>query len=68
MYYLVVRYDIEERMSEDDLWTESTIDNTVYQMNNKKFQDDLDSRADAANVQRNTAAYKRYDPFKLNFE
>ena len=67
-YYLVVRYDIEERMSEDDLWTESTIDNTVYQMNNKKFQDDLDTRADSANVQRNDAAYKRYDPFKLNFE
>ena len=66
-YYLVTRYDIEERMNADDLWTDSTIDTTVFSMHSKDFEDMVDGWVDAAGVQRNEAAYKRYDPFKFDF-
>lgn len=66
-YYLVVRYDINERMTEDDLWTESTIENTLYAVHNQDFEDLIDTWAAALTPKRNEAAYKRYDPFKLDF-
>ena len=66
-YYLVVRYDIEDRMVANDLWTESTKDSAVSSMHSKDFQDMVDGWVAAANVQRNEAAYKRFDPFKFDF-
>ncbi|MBP0972968.1 MAG: hypothetical protein J5851_03570 [Oscillospiraceae bacterium] len=66
-YYLVIRYDITERMTEDDLWTESTMSSTNYSMHTKDFEDLLDTWTDTMEVKRNVAAYKRYDPFKFDF-
>ena len=66
-YYLVVRYDIEDRMVANDLWTDSTRDSVVSAMHSKDFQDMMDGWVAAANVQRNEAAYKRFDPFKFDF-
>ena len=66
-YYLVVRYDIEDRMVANDLWTESTKDSVVSTMHSKDFQDMMDGWVAAADVQRNEAAYKRFDPFKFDF-
>ncbi len=66
-YYLVIRYEIEDRMNEDDLWTDSTKENVIYSMFNKEFTDLLDEWADSASVVRNEAAYKRYDPYKFDF-
>ncbi len=66
-YYLVVRYDITERMTDTDLWTETTINNVDYQAHSKDFEDLLDSWTSTASVSKNQAAYKRYDPFKLTF-
>ncbi|MCR5718101.1 MAG: hypothetical protein K6F80_03575 [Oscillospiraceae bacterium] len=66
-YYLVIRYDIENRMNEDDLWTDSTRESAVSAMFSKTFEKELEDWAAAANVQRNEAAYKRYDPFKFDF-
>ena len=66
-YYLVIRYDITERMTEDDLWTESTMSSTNYSMHTKDFEDLLDTWTDTMEVKRNEAAYKRYDPFKFDF-
>ncbi|MCR4645766.1 MAG: hypothetical protein K5695_10235 [Oscillospiraceae bacterium] len=66
-YYLVIRYDITERMTEDDLWTESTMSSTNYSMHTKDFEDLLDTWTDTMDVKRNEAAYKRYDPFKFDF-
>lgn len=66
-YYLVIRYDIEDRMTEDDLWGEDGIQSALYAKYSKTFEDELKGWADALNIQRNAAAYKRYDPFKLDF-
>lgn len=66
-YYLVVRYDIKERMTEDDLWGESAVTNADYTKYNTAFQDDLDEWSAALTVQRNDAAYKSFDPFKFDF-
>jgi predicted oxidoreductase len=52
-------------MVANDLWTDSTKDNTIHQMFDKEFQDTVDGWADSTNVQRNEAAYKRFDPFKF---
>lgn len=66
-YYLAVRYDIEDRMNEDDLWTESSRTNTVYTMYSDTFEDLLEEWTNTVTVIRNAAAYKRYDPFKFDF-
>ena len=66
-YYLVVRYDIEERMTAEDLWSENAVSSTSYSKYSKDFDDKMDEWANAMSVQRNDAAYKRYDPFKLDF-
>lgn len=67
-YYLVVRYDIEERMTEEDLWNE----NQIYSVEMAIYGEDFDALvkewADALNVQKNEAAYKRYDPFKYTLD
>ncbi len=66
-YYLVVRYDITERMTDTDLWTETTVNNVDYQAYSDAFEELLDGWTATASVSRNQAAYKRYDPFKLTF-
>ena len=67
-YYLVVRYDIRDRMTADDLWTESAMNSANYSMHNKEFEDLLDTWTNSMEVKRNEAAYKRYDPFKFEFK
>lgn len=66
-HYLVVRYDIEKRMTEDDLWTDSLKRGVVSAMYNDAFQDKLDGWVEALDVKVNDAAIKRYDPFEIDF-
>ena len=66
-YYLVMRYDIEDRMVANDLWTDSTKENTVYSMHSKDFQNMVDGWVATAMVIRNDAAYTRFNPFKFDF-
>lgn len=64
-YYIVVRRDIQERMTEEDLWTEDQI---LAQVSNKyydAYEDLRDGWCDSQNVQENARAIKRYDPFKI---
>ncbi len=64
-FYLCVRYDIKERVTEEDLWNESTIYSVQLKMFNDSFDEMLESWIAEMNVERNEAAYKRYDPFNL---
>ena len=66
-YYLAVRYDIKDRMTPEDLWTESTMNSANFAMHDKDFEDLLDTWTNTMEVKRNAAAYKRYDPFKFDF-
>ncbi len=65
--YLVVRYDIENRLTEDDLWTDTTKKSTISVMHNDDFQDKLDGWVEELDVVVNDAAIKRYDPFDIDF-
>ncbi len=66
-YYLVVRYDLADRVTEDDLWTENQIYNVQLTMFNEDFEAYIQEWSDALSVTRNEAAYKRYNPFKFDF-
>ena len=66
-YTLVVRYDITDRMTVDDLWDATTIENTNYTMHQEDFEALLDTWTEPMSVVRNEAAYRRYDPFKFKF-
>ncbi|MGN0584753.1 MAG: hypothetical protein ACI4JD_04795, partial [Ruminococcus sp.] len=55
-YYLVVRYDIEKRMTDDDLWTDSQKEGVVAAMFSDAFQDKLDTWVAALDVKTNEAA------------
>lgn len=66
-YYLVVRYDIRDRMTEDDLWSENAQYSAGRSLHYDDFEAMLDTWTSALNVTRNDAAYKRYDPFKFEF-
>ena len=65
-YYLIVRYDIEERMNEEDIWTEDMKTNVVSEMFSDAFQEKLTGWCDAMDVQVNESAIKRYDPFEID--
>lgn len=66
-YYLVVRYDIADRMTEEDLWNENQMYSVQVSMFGEDFDVMIESWADALTVVRNEAAYKRYDPFDFEF-
>jgi len=64
--YVILRLDLRERLTEDDLWS-STVQ--AYFLNDL-FRDDftnfLEAMASTLEVTKNSAAMKRYDPFKLD--
>ncbi|MGN0620485.1 MAG: hypothetical protein ACI4I9_01350 [Porcipelethomonas sp.] len=63
--YVIVRLDIDERINEDDLWSENNVESVRNTMFSDEFQDLLDGWADACSIVRNDKAYKRYDPFDI---
>lgn len=66
--YVIVRFDIAERMTDDDLWSESNVENVRHDMFSDDLQDMLDSWGNEYEVVKNEKAYKRYDPFKIESE
>ncbi len=66
-YYLILRFDITDRMTDDDLWTEDDIENVVSRKYSDTFDDDLDAMCAALSLERNESAIKKYDPFKIDF-
>lgn len=67
-YYLAVRYNLEDRVTEDDLWNENQIYSVQVAMFGEEFDGMLEEWSGAMNVVKNDAAYKRYDPFTFDFE
>jgi len=66
-YYLVTRYDITQRMTEDDLWTESASENVAYTKYQKDYEAKMDEWSSALTVTRNSPAFRRYDPYEYHF-
>lgn len=65
-YYIVVRLDIEDRMNEDDLWTESRMESVRSTLYSEDFEAMVEDWAKNYSEERNERAYKRYDPFELD--
>lgn len=61
-YYIIIKYDIEERMTSDDLWTDTQIDTVDYTIFYKDYEDKVNSWSDALTVNLNKKALDRYDP------
>ncbi len=66
-YYILVRLDIEERMTEEDLWTETTVETVRQKLYMNAFETDVDNLLVNYNPVRNEKAYKRYNPLEIDF-
>jgi len=66
--YIVIKADIKERMTEDDLWSKDQIDSLLSERYYKDFQDMMKGISESLSVSKNTTAYSRYSPFKLDLE
>ena len=54
-------------MTEDDLWTETAIQNAEYGKYYDTFEAKMDEWSAALAVSRNEASFKRYDPYEYPF-
>ena len=64
-YYLIMRMDIRDRMTADDLWTEERVQSVISQMYSDAYMDKMDEWTAAQTVEVNKRAVKRYDPFDI---
>lgn len=64
-YYLIMRMDIRDRMTADDLWTEDRVQSVISQMYSDAYMDKMDEWTAAQTVEVNKRAVKRYDPFDI---
>lgn len=66
--YVVIRGNLRERMTEDDYWTEDYISSLQSRRYYEDFIDFLKVKSEQLTVEKNSKAYRRYDPFKLELE
>lgn len=68
MIYVVIRGDLRERMTEDDYWTEDYISSLQSRRYYEDFVDLLEAKSEQLTVEKNSKAFRRYEPFKLQLE
>jgi len=66
--YIIIKGDLEERMKDDDLWSEDNINNLISERYYEDFQNMMKDIANGYTVDKNASAYRRYSPFKLSIE
>lgn len=66
--YILIKGDITERLTDDDLWSEEQILTVLTQRYGQDFIDWIESITEGYTVEKNNSAYKRYAPFKLDIE
>ncbi|MBR1593053.1 MAG: hypothetical protein IJ666_08635 [Ruminococcus sp.] len=66
--YVVIRGDLRERMTEDDLWSEDYVSQLLQIRFYDEFTDYMKELAKNAEITKNNRAYNRYSPFKLTLE
>lgn len=66
--YVIFKADLYERMNADDLWNENTIQKLQLANYEEDFGDYLDEIVNTYTFEKNEKSYKRYSPFKLDFE
>ncbi len=66
--YIVLRADLRERMTEDDYWSENYQDSLLEMRYYDTFIDMLDKKSEQLSVEKNSKAFRRYEPFDLVLE
>lgn len=64
--YIILRRDIEERMTDSDLWTDDAINTVSSEIYGDQYQDELKKWAESYKTDKNNSAFKRYDVFKID--
>ncbi len=62
---VIIKEDIKERMTEDDLWSEDNVSSLVEDLYYQEYSDYLDELAKSLSVEKNSRAYRKFNPFKL---
>lgn len=66
--YVILKADLYKRLTDDDWWSENYILNLQNQKYGDEFSDFIEELAKTYNVSRNQRAFKRYEPFSLDYE
>ncbi len=66
--YVVIRADLRDRMTEDDLWSEDYISSLQQLEFYDEFEDYMTGISESYTIDKNKRAYNRYAPFKLLLE
>ena len=64
--YIVIKADIKDRMNPGDLWTESNIESLLSERYYDEFEDMMKSITKSYVPEKNSSAYRKFSPFKLN--
>ena len=59
-WYIVMKMDIRERMTEKDLWTENQVESVREDLYYDEFEEKVKAMGDKLDVERNKKAFKRY--------
>ena len=60
-YYIAMKMDIKNRMTDDDLWNKNNIENVRREMYYDEFKDMIDDMGKELPTERNKSAFNRYD-------
>lgn len=65
--YVVIRADLKERLTDDDLWGENYIESLQSLRYSDSYTKYIENISKDLSADRNKSAYRRYSPFKLNY-
>lgn len=66
--YVIIKADIKDRMTSADLWSESTIESLLNERYYSDFEDMMKSIVKSYVPEKNSSAYRKFTPFKLNLD
>ncbi|WP_303825514.1 hypothetical protein [Ruminococcus flavefaciens] len=64
--YVIIKADIKDRMTSADLWNENTIDSLLNERYYSDFEDMMKDIVKGYVPEKNSSAYRKFTPFKLN--
>lgn len=66
--YVIIKGDIKERMTDDDMWSEDSIEALISERYYSDFTDRMKKIAEGMTPEKNASAFRRFSPFKLKLE
>ncbi len=66
--YVIIKGDIKERMTDDDMWSEDSVEALISERYYSDFTDRMKKIAEGMTPEKNASAFRRFSPFKLKLE